>query len=102
LIASVQGTAWHLLLDEGRTNLFNERHVGVIAKALSAWSRVHCDLSISIGPVQEETPAMRRLRLDAERQVLAATEINDDPQIQRLLQEFDAKLLQDSVTVEQP
>ncbi|MDP5069883.1 MAG: DNA polymerase III subunit gamma/tau [Congregibacter sp.] len=102
LIASVQGAAWHLLLDEGRTNLFNERHVGVIAKALSAWSRVHCDLSISIGPVQEETPAMRRLRLDAERQVLAATEINDDPQIQRLLQEFDAKLLQDSVTVEQP
>ncbi|WP_439107055.1 DNA polymerase III subunit gamma/tau [Congregibacter sp.] len=102
IIDRVQGASWHLILDESRANLFNERHVAIVAKALSDWCGEPCEVAITPGPVSQETPAMRRLRLEAERQAVAVAEINEDPQIMRLVQEFDATVLKDSVTVDQP
>ncbi|WP_439101702.1 DNA polymerase III subunit gamma/tau [Congregibacter sp.] len=96
------GESWQLRLDESRANLFNERHIGMVAKALSDWRQRPCDVSITPGPVSQETPAMRRLRLEAERQEVAVTEINEDPRIKKLVQEFDATVLRDSVTVDLP
>ncbi|WOJ94257.1 DNA polymerase III subunit gamma/tau [Congregibacter variabilis] len=102
MIKSVQGASWHMVLDESRANLFNDRHVAMLAKALSEWRKEHCEVTITPGPVSEETPAMRRVRLEAERQAIAEAEINEDPQVLQLLSDFDAKVLQGSVTVEQP
>ncbi|EED33100.1 DNA polymerase III, tau and gamma subunit [gamma proteobacterium NOR5-3] len=102
ILQSVQGASWHMMLDESRANLFNDRHIAVLAKALSDWRKEPCEVSITPGPVTEETPAMRRMRLEAERLAIAETEINEDPQVMQLLQDFDAKVLQGSVTVESP
>ncbi|MDA8961894.1 DNA polymerase III subunit gamma/tau [Congregibacter sp.] len=102
LIERVEGSSWHMVLDESRANLFNDRHVAMLAKALSEWRKEHCEVTITPGPVSEETPAMRRVRLEAERQAIAETEINEDPQVMQLLSDFDAKVLQGSVTVELP
>ena len=102
MIKSVEGASWQMILDESRANLFNDRHVAMLATALSQWRKEPCEVSITPGPVGEETPAMRRLRLEAERQAIAETEIKEDPQVMQLLQEFDAKVLEGSVTVEVP
>ncbi|ESZ89417.1 DNA polymerase III, gamma/tau subunit [Congregibacter litoralis KT71] len=102
VVEGPEGASWQLRLDESRANLFNERHIAMVAKALSDWRQAPCEVSITPGPVREETPAMRRLRLEAERQEVAVAEINDDPRIKSLVQEFDATVLRDSVTVDQP
>jgi DNA polymerase-3 subunit gamma/tau len=91
-----------MILDENRANLFNERHVAVVAKALSAWREEDCQVAITPGPVNEETPAIRRSRLEGERQAIAEAEINEDPQVMQLVREFDAKVLPGSVKVELP
>lgn len=102
MIESVQGVSWRLILDESRANLFNERHIAVVAKALSDWRDEACDVAITPGPVNQETPAMRRMRLEAERQAVAEIEITEDPQVIKLLKDFDGTVLQGSVTVDQP
>jgi DNA polymerase-3 subunit gamma/tau len=102
VIESVHGPSWHMILDENRANLFNERHVAVVAKALSAWREEDCQVAITPGPVNEETPAIRRSRLEGERQAIAEAEINEDPQVMQLVREFDAKVLPGSVKVELP
>lgn len=101
-IEAVNGTSWRLVLDENRANLFNERHVAVVAKALSEWQEEPCVVSITPGAVSKETPAMRRVRLEAERHEVAVAEINEDPEVMQLVKDFDAKVLQDSVTVDVP
>ncbi|WOJ95710.1 DNA polymerase III subunit gamma/tau [Congregibacter brevis] len=101
-VEAVNGASWRLVLDESRANLFNERHVAVVAKALSEWQKVSCEVSIIPGAVSQETPAMRRVRLEAERHKVAVAEINEDPEVLQLVKDFDAKVLQDSVTVDVP
>ena len=102
VLESIDGDAWILRLDETRTNLFNERHVNVICAALSRREGREVRLAINVGRVQGETPAMRRERLQAERQREAEAAIADDPRVQRLVEDFQAQIVRGSVTVEHP
>lgn len=102
VLESVDGDAWTLRLDETRTNLFNERHVNVICAALGRREGREVRLVINVGRVPGETPAMRRERLQAERQREAEAAIAGDPQVQRLMEDFQAQIVRGSVTVEQP
>jgi DNA polymerase-3 subunit gamma/tau len=102
VIESVSGAQWQLVLDEGRANLFNDRHTAIIASALGSWAGEPVELNIRVAPVSVETPAARQQRRAKERLALAESEIKEDPRVLQLVDEFEAKLLQGSVTVEQP
>lgn len=102
VLEAIAGQQWSLRLDEARTNLFNERHVEVISKALAQRDGPGLEVVINVGEVHEETPAMRRQRLEAERQREAEVAIDHDPQVQQLIEDFQAQILPGSVTVEQP
>jgi DNA polymerase-3 subunit gamma/tau len=91
---------WELCLDAARANLFNDRHRALIRQALS--ERLGRDITVDIRPgeIRGETPAMRARREAAERLAAAKAAIVADPRVQSLVAEFDAELLDDSVSVD--
>ncbi len=99
-LVSRSGARWALRLDQDSGNLYNDRHRSLIADALSAWLEESVELTITPGVVSTETPAAWRRREALERQAAAERSIHDDPQVHRLLEEFDAKVLEGSVVVE--
>ena len=93
---------WQLRLDASQSNLFNERHAALLGGAISRCLQRPVRVLIEIGEVAGETPARRRQRLRAERQRAARAAIDDDPRVQRLLEEFDATLIEESLALEEP
>ena len=93
------GAHWVLRLDERSGSLFNARHSDVIAAALAQWSGEPATVAITPGEVSSETPAARRRRQQAARQVAAEREIRDDPRVHKLLEDFQGRLLEGSVVV---
>ena len=94
-----EGAHWVLRLDERSGSLFNARHGDVIAAALTQWSGESASVAITPGEVSSETPAARRRRRQAARQVAAEREIRDDPRVRKLLEDFQGRLLEGSVVV---
>ena len=94
-----EGAHWVLRLDERSGSLFNARHSDVIAAALAQWSGEPASVAITPGEVNSETPAARRRRQQAARQVAAEREIRDDPRVHKLLEDFQGRLLEGSVVV---
>lgn len=94
-----EGAHWVLRLDERSGSLFNARHGDVIAAALTQWSGEPATVAITPGEVSSETPAARRRRQQAARQVAAEREIRDDPRVHKLLEDFQGRLLEGSVVV---
>lgn len=94
-----EGAHWVLRLDERSGSLFNARHSDVIAAALAQWSGEPATVAITPGEVNSETPAARRRRQHAARQVAAEREIRDDPRVHKLLEDFQGRLLEGSVVV---
>lgn len=94
-----EGAHWVLRLDERSGSLFNARHSDVIAAALGQWSGEPATVAITPGEVSSETPAARRRRQQAARQVAAEREIRDDPRVHKLLEDFQGRLLEGSVVV---
>lgn len=94
-----EGAHWVLRLDERSGSLFNARHGDVIAAALTQWSGEPATVAITPGEVSSETPAARRRRQRAARQVAAEREIRDDPRVHKLLEDFQGQLLEGSVVV---
>jgi DNA polymerase-3 subunit gamma/tau len=101
VIEKISEGEWHLLLDENRANLFNDRHTAIIAAGLSDWTGSPVELHIRVAAVSDETPAARQQRIAAERLAEAVDEIQQDPRVLQLVDEFEATLLDGSVTVEQ-
>ena len=94
-----EGAHWVLRLDERSGSLFNARHSDVIAAALAQWSGEPATVAITPGEVSSETPAARQRRQRAARQVAAEREIRDDPRVHKLLEDFQGRLLEGSVVV---
>lgn len=90
---------WELVLEERQATLLNDRHRDAIVRALGKWLGHSVDLAITLGTVIEETPAERARRLRAERQRDAVVAMREDPRLQRLLEDFDGELIEDSVSV---
>ena len=90
---------WCLHLDETRANLFNERHQQVLARALSDWCGAALSVRVSTGKVEAETPAARAVRMEAERLAEAEVAISKDPRVHQLLEEFEATVVEGSVSV---
>ncbi|MBT4520461.1 MAG: DNA polymerase III subunit gamma/tau [Halieaceae bacterium] len=101
-IRADQDGALVLTLDQDNASLFNEGHAAKIRQALENYSSAKLSVSITVGEVTQETPAMLKTRLTAERQREAVDSIERDPQLQNLIDRFDGKLDLSSVIPLEP
>ena len=100
-LARRDGERWFLELDRAQGNLFNDRHRGVIAEALSRRFGAAQRVEITPAEVAGETPARRRQRLQQEAVAEATRSLQADPRLQCLMEEFDAEFIADSVRVKE-
>ena len=85
------------MLDEEHATLFNDKHADRMRLALQNYCGESVEVSVTIGVVQAETPAARKLRLLEERQQQAVASIEDDPVLRQLMERFDGELDKGSI-----
>ncbi|WP_111643272.1 DNA polymerase III subunit gamma/tau [Marinimicrobium alkaliphilum] len=97
-----QGNQLSFILDENHSSLYDESHQQRLADQLSDYFGAPVKVLIQPGPVPGETPAALAARLKRERLAEAVDAINRDPVVQKLIEHFDASVLQDSVEPLEP
>ncbi len=97
VLHSVQGDKLELILDARNATLFNDNHTARIQEHLSVTLNAPLKLTITVGAVTSETPAAHKQRLQQERRAQAVNSLQNDPNIQVLISEFDAELDLESV-----
>ena len=80
------------VLDADNASLFNDGHRDKIRLALQNYFDRELSVSISVGALVTETPAMCLARAAQERQLRAVAEIESDPRLQTLITNFDGEL----------
>ncbi len=90
-----------LVLDERSQHLFNEARLKKINQHLSAISGGTAPaISVSIESIENEdmeTPSLQKQRIVAETQQAAEQTFREDPNVQELVNLFDAEIIEDSV-----
>jgi DNA polymerase-3 subunit gamma/tau len=97
VLQRIDGDRLFLLLDEANATLFNEAYTARIETHLSVTLNAPLSVTISVGAMTEETPAARKQRLIKARREQAVLSLQNDPNVQTLINEFDATLELDSV-----
>lgn len=87
-----EGGRLHFVLDQANATLFNDGHPDKLRLALENAFGEPLKVTVEVGQVRAETPAMRRARLDSERQQQAIESIENDPNLQALMSRFDGEL----------
>ena len=88
---------FEFILDEANAALFNQGHVEKIRLALENYCDAPVAITITTGPVDRETPAMKKARLGLERQQQAVEDIECDQVLQGLIERFDGELDRSSI-----
>jgi DNA polymerase-3 subunit gamma/tau len=91
-LVSVQGETLHFMLDQEQAGLYSDDHRRRLQDALSEYFARGVSISIEQGVLAGESPALYRLRLKAERLQLAVDELQCDPNINLLENEFGGRL----------
>ena len=86
-----------LRLDSQRSTLYNETHRERIEQALSGYFEQPLRLQVEVGNIHTETPAAWRERKIAERLEEARNSIFNDSNVQSLIEQFSAVVLDDSI-----
>lgn len=86
-----------LVLDSQRSTLYNDTHRQRVEKALSDYFDQPLRVTVEIGQVTSETPAAWRERKIAERMEEARASIFGDPNVNSLIEQFSAVVLDDSI-----
>lgn len=97
VLERVSGDALFLQLDEANATLFSDSYTDRIQAHLSVALNAPVSVKIKVMAVSGETPATRKARLIKERKQQALICLQNDPNIQTLINEFDAILDADSV-----
>lgn len=92
-----QGNAFQFVLDENNSTLFDVSHEKRLADLLTDYFAEPIRVSIQLGKVTAETPALMAIRLRAERQLQAEDAIRNDPIVQQLIARFGATLREDTI-----
>ena len=87
-----------LLLNEQHAILWNKTHEDRIARSLGALTGHDVQVEIEIGLIEDETPAQLAERQRGERQARAEDLMKKDEVVQTLIENFNGKLDQDSIT----
>jgi len=96
-LRSNQGGALSFVLDSANATLFNDSHEEKVRLALENYFGQPVRVSIELGSVSNETPAMRHTRKASERQQQAVDSIENDPRLQALMSRFDGELDRSSI-----
>ena len=96
-LRSCDNSTLAFIIDENNASLFNEKHRSRIATVLENYFDTKLSVSVESGEPLEETPAMQKTRLAAQRQREAVVAIESDPVLQQLLERFDGELVQSSI-----
>jgi DNA polymerase-3 subunit gamma/tau len=92
VLVSVQGEALHFVLDQEQAGLYSDDHRQRLQDALSEYFACAVSISIEQGLLAGESPALYRLRIKAERLQSALDELQRDPNINLLQNEFGGRL----------
>ena len=103
MVKEVARDALTMYVESGHYRLFNESHKKKIVQALQStldWDgRIDFVDGLKSG---QETPAMWRERMQAERLREATSSLRADPNVQQLIAEFDGRMLEESVVALSP
>ena len=91
------GNNIRLRLDSQRSTLYNDTHRERIEKVLSDYFEKPIRLQVEIGEIESETPAHWRQRKISERLEQAKASIYSDPNVQRLINDFSANVLDQTI-----
>jgi DNA polymerase-3 subunit gamma/tau len=83
-----------LILEEAQKPLWNKRNEGQLQEALSRYVKREIKLQITVGKAEKETPAHQQQRVSHEEQQVARASIENDPQVQKIMNRFNAKIEQ--------
>ena len=97
VLQHIDGDKVILDLDESNATLFSDSYTARIQEHLSVTLNAPLKLTINVKPVQVETPAGRKTRLIKQRRQQALVDLNNDPNVQTLINDFAAVLVEDSV-----
>lgn len=92
-----QGNYFQFILDENNSTLFDVSHEKRLADLLTDYFAEAIRVSIQLGKVTAETPALMVIRLREERQLQAVDAIKNDPIVQQLIAQFGATLREDTI-----
>ena len=93
----IESGDFYFVLEQRNAGLFNDSYTTKLQESLARLTGVAVQLSIDIGETTRQTPA-QYLQAQAEaRQAAAEARIMADPNIQMLLQRFDASIVPDSI-----
>jgi DNA polymerase-3 subunit gamma/tau len=89
--------ALKFVLDRDNAGLFNPNHQDSLRVALENHFDAALSVSIMVGALESQTPAMLKAQQVLARQAAAEAEIEDDPDLKRLIERFDGELDRSSI-----
>jgi DNA polymerase-3 subunit gamma/tau len=92
VLTKIDGDKLHFQLDEANATLFNDGYTARIESHLSVTLNAPLTIKITVAAVTVETPSARKTRLITERKQQALASLQTDPNIQTLIDDFDAVL----------
>ncbi len=96
-LIEANGDDWLLHLDPAHSALFNPTQQRRLNEALNQQQGRSIRLRIELCKPEQETPAQAAARRRAERQRSAEASIHADPLVQQMIQQFSAKVRDDSI-----
>lgn len=91
------GNEMHLVLNDAHSQLLNPNLQTKLQDALAAFLGEKVKLNITVGQAEVETPAQTVARNEVEKQQAAELEIDQDPVVQALKDNFGAEVVPNSV-----
>ena len=103
MVKDQQGDTLRMYVESGHFRLLNDSHKRKIIQALNTVLGWSGSVEFIDGvDTQHETPAMWRERMKLERLQEAKLSLQADPNVQKLIAEFDGRMLEDSVVALSP
>ena len=103
MVKDQQGDTLRMYVESGHFRLLNDSHKRKITQALNTVLGWSGSVEFIDGvDTHHETPAMWRERMKLERLQEAKLSLQADPNVQKLIAEFDGRMLEDSVVALSP
>jgi len=98
VLVSVQANVLSFRLDAANSTLYDPAHQQRLSDLLTAYFGEPVSAEIELATVSEETPALFATRMRQEQHTRALADLQSDPLVQQLLQQFDAVIDDTTVT----
>ncbi len=90
VLERIEGDIWHMALDQDHATLFNDSYRDRIAEHLTVTLNSPVQVKMIVKAISVETPAALKNRKQQEKLEQAVETVQNDPNVQVLINEFDA------------